>query len=207
MKTKFLLKITPTIVLLITIVVLASCDRQRVYNFIDDETKAYCYFENGASYIYKDSITGDVDSVKISNDWYSPKTTRDGKEELSSDVTNWEGSSIGKYYIEYEAGDIIMTKFSAGDLFFISPLYHSLDINVDYLGAGGVLKEIYPSFQVGSNTYSEVKKFKSNTYVLAENMYTYSYWARHVGLIKHEIYDSTNNLVSNINLVKYEISN
>jgi len=206
MKIKYLLKITPTIVLLITIVVLASCDRQRVYIFIDDETKAYCYFENGRSYIYKDSITGDIDSIKISSDWYDPKTTRDGKEELSSDVTNWEGSPIGKYYIEYE-GDIIFTRFSAGDLFFIPPYYHSLGVNVDYHGAGGVLKEIYPSFQVGSNTYYAVKKFKSYTYVYPDNMYTYSYWARHVGLIKHEIYDSTNNLVSNINLVKYEISN
>lgn len=206
MKTKYFLKITPTIVLLITIVVLASCDTQRIKIFIDDETKAYCYFENGASYIYKDSITGDIDSIKISSDWISPKATRHGTEELSSEVTSWNGSPIGKCVIEYE-GDIIMTSLSVGDLFFIQPLYHSLGINVDCPSAGGVLTEIYPTFQIRSNNYYEVKKFKSNTYVYADNMYTYSYWARHVGLIKHEIYDSTNNLVFNINLIEYEINN
>lgn len=200
MKRKYFFKINSIIVLLISIVVLTSCDTQRIKIFIDDDTKAYCYFENGASYIYKDSITGDIDSIKISSDWHSPKTTRHGTEELLSDVTCWNGNPIGKCVIEYE-GDIIITKLSVDNLFFIQPLYHSLGINVDCPNAGGVLTKIYPTFQIRDNTYYEVKKFKSNTYVNADNMYTYSYWARHVGLIKHEIYDSTNDIVFNINIL------
>ena len=66
MKRKYFFKINSIIVLLISIVVLTSCDTQRIKIFIDDDTKAYCYFENGASYIYKDSITGDIEIGRAS---------------------------------------------------------------------------------------------------------------------------------------------
>jgi maltodextrin utilization protein YvdJ len=47
-----------------------SCDSWPLKDFIDEETKSYCYFENGISYTYKDSVSETLEDITINDDWY-----------------------------------------------------------------------------------------------------------------------------------------
>jgi hypothetical protein len=77
-----------------------------------------------------------------------------------------------------------------------------------YIGVIGDLYEIYSYYQIENIDFYDVKKFKF-TYTDDDfnSGYAFSYWAKNVGLIKYELYNENDSILSNINLIEYEINN
>lgn len=190
------------------LILLTSCDDPEIEHYIDEETKSYCYFENGASYIYQDSISGTIDSIKISSNWQRPIYAEDECEAYETDITDWNGQIIGKYLIEIS----MLSDFpSSANLSFSNSIiitqtiYNSRDMGIEENPGSsiGELCNIYSYYQIENNDFYDVKKFIS----YFNSGYTYSYWAKNIGLVKYEKYDENDSLLSNINLIEYEIYN
>lgn len=215
MKTKLqVLTILTSSVLLNLFLILPSCGDPEIEYYIDEETKSYCYFENGASYIYKDSVTGIIDSIKLTSDWYRPFYVEDICEAYATDITNWNGEVIGECKIEVvnlsDFPSCACFNFSNSNIIKHS-IYNSCNMEVgenQYIGVIGDLYETYSSFPIENIEYYDVKKFKF-TYTDDEfnSGYAFSYWAKSVGLIRYEAYDINDSLLKNINLIEYEINN
>jgi hypothetical protein len=210
MKTKSFSTIALFILLTINmlLILLTSCDDPEIEHYIDEETKSYCYFENGAYYIYQDSISGTIDSIKISSNWQRPIYAEDECEAYETDITDWNGQIIGKYLIEIS----MLSDFpSSANLSFSNSIiitqtiYNSRDMGIEENPGSsiGVLCDIYSHYQIENNDFYDIKKFKTQS---NSNCY-YSYWAKNVGLIRYEAYDLNDSLFKTINLVEYEINN
>jgi hypothetical protein len=195
------------IIIVSSIMILISCDSQKIKYYIDEETLSYCYFENGISYIFMDSITEIRDTLVISSNWYIPEKTRQGTEYREAEITSKNGQSkgsLGISAITKESGDGALADFYIEESqlnFKYSILYHSFDtsVEVEHL----TLIDSYSYYQNGNYNYYDVKKFKRSTSNVSE--YTYAYWAKNVGLIRLENY-LNDTVINNINLVSYEIS-
>lgn len=209
MKTKLqVLTILTSSVLLNLFLILPSCGDPEIVYYIDKETKSYCYFENGASYIYKDSVTGKIDSLKTSKNWHFSRSLHYATQEIKTAFLDWNDDDTGDISNNWNArkkGDIFIATTIEG----VSYAHYSInsDIYATYcsvtesaLGIEQIV--IIPDLQIGNNIYYNVKKF----YAISNNSeYYYFYWAKNVGLIRYEAYDINDSLLKNINLVEYEI--
>ena len=200
-----------TILFLLSIITF-SCDSYKLKHFVDEETKSYCYFENGINYVYLDSITEVIDTLYLNEKWdiTTKGTPKIGGQIISSssvteiDVENsfmriacettdpFDSSAESYSWAEFKGDN---WDFSA---FYLSnnndiPMYY-YDINLEIL-------ETFTTYQLEDNTFYDVKKVKSENTTLSE--YSYSYWAKNVGLIKYERYEE-DSLVNNITLISYE---
>ena len=188
--------------------VLPSCGDPEIEYFIDEETKSYCYFENGASYIYKDSISGTIDSIKISSNWHRPNYANDYYEAYITDITDWNELVIGTATVEVtmfpDFPSFGYINFS-NTIIITRSVFNSRDIGIEENPGSsiGVLCDIYSHYQIGNNDFYDIKKFKIQS---NSNCY-YSYWAKNVGLIRYEAYDLNDSLFKTINLIEYEINN
>ncbi|MDD4110701.1 MAG: hypothetical protein PHS54_04025 [Clostridia bacterium] len=188
--------------------VLPSCGDPEIEYFIDEETKSYCYFENGASYIYKDSISGTIDSIKISSNWHRPNYANDYYETYITDITDWNELVIGTATVEVtmfpDFPSFGYINFS-NTIIITRAVFNSRDIGIEENSGSsiGVLCDIYSHYQIENNDFYDIKKFKTQS---NSNCY-YSYWAKNVGLIRYEAYDLNDSLFKTINLIEYEINN
>lgn len=205
-------------ILLSTSIMFFSCDSQKVKYFVDEETKAYCYFENGMSYMFKDSVTGEINKLTIDANWVNPKQTRFGEQEISTDVY-WDDEIAAGYrlyarQIGYDQDPTLsFVKFSpnnnSGYVWLSAVVYNSDTAN---LMNEGHLTETLTSLQVENNTYYDVKKFELEDWYYRDSTISFSdsicgigtsYWARNVGLVRFEFYNDSITIVKN--LISYEI--
>jgi len=178
MKTKNY-SITLLLILLLNLyVILPSCGDPKIDYYVDEETKSYCYFENGASYIYKDSVTENIDSLKISKNWYFSRSHHYATEEITTAFLDWNDDDTGDVSNNWNArkkGEIFIRATIEG----ISYAHYSIypDTYATYCtetesGLGIEQISIIPDLQIGNNIYHDVKKF----YTISNNSEYYYFY-------------------------------
>ena len=199
-------------ILFIISIITFSCDTFKLKHFVDEETKSYCYFENGIKWVFFDSVTGVVDTLNLDENWnVSTKgsPTQPGQVIHSMSATgidiDVDNSVIRIECVPLDPHDSSAESYSwaefKGNDWDFSAFYISnnnvitnsmVDINFELL-------ETFSTYQLEENIYYDVKKIK-----FGNSNYSYAYWAKNVGLIKFERYIE-DSIVNNIHLKSYEI--
>lgn len=204
-------------ILLIISTITFSCDSFKLEHFVDDETKSYCYFENGIQYVYFDSVSGIVDTVYLNEKW---DISTKGEPSHPGQIIS--SSSVG---IDEETASMWISCEPIGDPFsepiesYSWAIFLARNWNVaayyssQYSGCGTdstFFQELIPEYQLGDIVYQDVKKFyREITHRDSLGYFKecfYFYWAKDVGLIKLLQYSRNDSIQTNINLIGYEIS-
>ena len=205
------IKLIPTlgIILLLSGCLNIACDFKLYPEiYIDQESKDYCLYAEGSYWIYQDSASHTIDSNVIEY----PVT-------YTFSRSNWNGCKCETFYfgISSFADDTTIyfaLRLTTGDadhellkpclLLLAGEIkYHNGEIGETFpnINSDFVLYTKNNNFQINGKTYADVKIFKcSYPNMKIEKIF---YWAKHIGLIREEIYkDST---VSVRNLIKYKV--
>ena len=180
---------------------------------IDQESKDYCLFGQGSYWIYRDSATLTIDSIVINRSVDYVHCSAGGGdnnmhcETYETVISLYSQDSIYDFPIElttrYADPELLkpclLEKGRRGDIFYQNGeigevLYGSLSYAKNM-----ILLEKKNNYSINGVTYSNVKIFEWN-YFEERKVY---YWAKHVGLIRMEIYEKDNVIVKN--LVKYNV--
>lgn len=204
------------IILFIISTITFSCDSFKLEHFVDDETKSYCYFENGIQYVYFDSVSGIVDSIYLNDKW---DISDMGEPKHPGQIIS--SSSLG--VVDEETAYMWISCEPIGDP-FNEPIesyswavfsaenwngqayYSSQNSGCGYDST--LLQETILEYQLGEIVYQDVKKFyreitnRDSLGFFKE--YFYSYWAKDVGLIKFVYYTKNDSILTNFNLISYE---
>ena len=175
---------------------------------IDQETKDYCLFEQGSCWIYQDSTSVTIDSVVIDkpisysfsrSDWNGAKC-----EQYSSNISYASHDSSTSIHVILTTGFADSESQKPGVLildFVDNPIYHNGEVGETVpLYQDIILLERTTNYSINNVNYSNVKIFERNYY---EKKKIY-YWAKHVGLIREEIYEN-DTLISVRNLIRYNV--
>ena len=165
---------------------------------IDQESKDYCLFKEGSYWIFQDSATHKIDSVVI-NQEISYEFSQDGeykRESYSTRVTSYSQDNISSWKVRLVSrfencafiSDLFATMYHNGGEFEKIPNYHDV-----------ILVNKKDHYSITGITYSNVKIFEQNT-IERINIF---FWAKHIGLIRTEIYKDDNIIVKN--LIRYNV--
>jgi hypothetical protein len=167
---------------------------------IDQETKDYCLFAEGSYWIYQDSATLKMDSVVIGGPPIRGSYENGGYdcEEYGLLVLSYSPDSTLRFAPRLTTGRtapyVLLIDYPWGEAY-----YHNgaLGKKLEYL----VLSENRSNYVVNGITYSNIKIFEFK--YSFESPKKINYWAKHVGIIRQEIY--TTDSVTVRNLIKYNV--
>jgi len=177
---------------------------------IDQETKDYCLFGQGSYWIYQDSITFKIDSIFINdpiihtlveNGGYDTWIWEDYYTRISlystDTVYNFSNQLSSKYADEKSLTPCILWSLNGAQ-------YHN----------GAIGKDVYQliyrnkknNYLINKTTFNDVKTFMHYYYASKPkaNQKEIYYWAKHIGLIREEIYVN-DSIVSVRNLIRYNV--
>jgi len=180
--------------------------------YLDQESKDYCLYAKGSYWIYQDSVSHSLDSITINNVDYEFRSRGEGGhkyENFDFEISTCDFDTTLFFHM------ILTTAYADYDLELLKPYilrmapfgpiyYHNLEIGEIFHSEFKddlVLYAKKNNYQINGKTYADVKIFKcSYPNMKIEKIF---YWAKHIGLIREEIYkDST---VSVRNLIKYKV--
>ena len=201
MKTKF-----PLFILMISILFLASdCDRvkDRPTYYLDQEIKDYTLFPIGSYWIYKDSLTNNIDTVSIISQ--TIEIYSGGEEPIKWEVfsqnrySSYNNDTVfgfGESYALYSEG--FCTYGERGWCRFFSQK------EIGYMLQNYLLYEnYYDSLFINNKWYKEIKVFKFSFNSPDTSIIERYYYGKNIGLIKKENADSSENWL----LTSYHINN
>ena len=197
-------------IILLASILLTACFKPKRYEcLIDQEAKDYCLFEEGSYWIYQDSATLAIDSVVIDKPIKYDLIEQPGKEGNTTWV--WEEYSIyvsscsqsGKLFSRVNL--TISTRYASKHLKLCMlmkapgeyPYYHNGDIGEYFRSL--LLSEKRDNYTLNGITHFDVKTFENDCFKEKKIIY----WAKHVGLIRTEIYEKDSVIVKN--LIKYNV--
>ena len=176
---------------------------------IDQETKDYCLFGEGSYWIYQDSATFAVDSIVVDkpikyNLYESGEHNKRVWEKYSTQISLYTIDSLCGFYVELsnigaDEHSLIPCMFFT----FRAEMYHNGKIGD---GSPTKFKEKKDYLIINGVTYNDIKIFEHHYpfYSQNANKKEIYYWAKHVGLIREEIYEY-DSLISVRNLIKYNV--
>ena len=197
-------------IILILGVLLTACPKTELKEIkIDQESKDYCLFAEGSYWIYQDSATLEIDSVIINYpiDYMFTRSSENGYkcEQYRLGISSCSHDSIASF-------DARLTTYHA-DHHLLKPclltgdrgtIYHNGEIREIVPGKANVrstiLLEKKSNYLINEIKYSNIKIFR---YEYLEEKRNY-YWAKHVGLIRAEIYKNES-LISVRSLIRYNV--
>jgi len=195
------------IILLLSGCLNIACDWSYKEIHIDQESKDYCLYAKGSYWIYQDSASHAIDSNVIE---YPVSYTFSRSRENGCKCETFNFGILSFVDDTTLLHDFMLTTSSA-DPELLKPClleaeetkYHNGEIGETFPDIKGdfVLYAKNNNYQINGKTYTNVKIFKySGPDKDVEKTF---YWAKHIGLIREEIYkDST---VSIRNLIKYKV--
>ena len=164
---------------------------------IDKETKDYCLFGEESYWLYQDSATLKIDSVVIDN----PISHKFLLEEAESCDYSTEIFAIKGSFFSYDSTFFFHVRLLPSSTAVLSDdgfitYYHNGQIGE---GFGTKLKEKRNNYLINGIVFNNIKIFE---YYHLGHKEIY-YWAKHVGLIRMEIYENDTVIVRN--LIKYNV--
>lgn len=172
MKTKIILAITVATTSLI------SCNKEPKPDILlSDETKNYLMQPVGSWWIYEDSVTGILDTVRLTD----------------QGIEVWEDSNIYYEYLRNTFHSSIRGQFANITvpedrviLFYRPDIYiQGIEIGQEISSSNSYIA-FYPSFEINGNIYYNVKYYGR---LINPSSYSKWYWAENIGLIKVERLD------------------
>jgi len=169
------------------------------YEYVDQETKDYCLFEQGSYWIYQNSAILTIDSVVI-DEPISYRITYASNHSESDSYSTGISLYSQKGTFKYRAGLSPYNRDISTLSINHSMMYHSGKILVSYryLKDYVLLLEKKDNYLINGVSYSDVKIFKN----YEDNKVCY--WAKHVGLICLEVYKN-DSVVYARNLIRYNV--
>ncbi len=179
-----------------------ACEMSEGEIKIDQESKDYCLFAPGSYWIYQDSATLKEDSVAINSISYmftrSVESGYDCEQYRFGVYSNVPFLDVRLTTGDADGSLLKPCILSTGTL---GVKYHNGEVGECFNYPDLVLLERKNSCILNETTYIDVKIFKDpNTYTETEKII---YWAKHIGLIREEIY--TNDSITVKNLIKYNV--
>jgi len=209
MKKKSIKLIYKTCILLVLCGCLSACWKVSEIK-IDKESKDYCLFGQGSHWIYQDSATLIIDSIVINKSVYY-KFEQEGGGDGGPMCETY--STLISSYLKNNTRDfpVYLTTAGIGSLDEACCLTTDFEVGkvMYYNGQLGssmqrrnriILLEEKSSYSLSKITFNDVKVFESEDL----NKREIYYWAKHIGLIRKEIYE-TDSLISVRNLIKYDV--
>ena len=205
---KFICKIA--IGIFLAMLTFSGCDswRAKVVQ-IDQESKDYCLFGEGSYWVYQDSVTNNTDSVLLLQSLL----------ECKEEGGEWGHNFIIEYYYANYCHYLSDTSISVSYRLDPSRVYFFLVIvfssEVQNIEKNTILipyerfTDYYlSSYNIGENIFNNVKIFIEKNIIIGGYLSNYSiksYWAKHIGLIRYEIYNSDNEILNTYNLIRYNV--
>ena len=201
-------------VLLLGILLNACWKPKYEYEYISQEAKDYCMFEEGSYWIYQDSVTSNVDSVILT------KTLLEYQEKA------WEMNFHtitecynGDYYhylsdtsiflsdrIDPWGGGFLAISFNLG----VQDLEKNMILGVSAIDRYAQTSYL-PSYSIEENNFDNVKivwqkyPIRHPGAYYTSDYHIRSYWVKNIGLIRYEIYNPNNEILNTYNLIKYNV--
>ena len=175
-------------------------------------------FKEGSYWIYKDSITNNVDSVILTQSLIEYIEEHEGEwvatirkmELYKGECSHYlsDTTIFRSYRIEPEVVNCFpIIVFNSG----IQDLEKNIGLCVSAIDRHARISYL-PSYSIEENNFNDVKIVwqKHPIRVQPEDYYTTdfyirSYWAKNIGLIRYELYNSNEEILNTYNLVKYNV--
>ena len=201
--TKFIYKICA--ILILCALVNACWKPTYWYEYIEE--KEYCVFKEGSYWIYQDSITNNMDSVALMQSLLEIREIN-GELKFREVIEFYTGEychylSDTSIFLPYElqggtSGGLFVIAFNSG----IKDAEKNMILSVPFDPGGNFLF----SYNIGENTFYDVRIFTKKNAIRDFPDYSIKgYWAKNIGLIRYEIYNSDNKILNAYNLIKYNI--
>ena len=182
------------IIFILIFCIASDCKKQpedKPIYYLDQEIKDYTMFPVGSYCVYEDSLSNNIDTLKIINQ--ETKII-----DMSYESSKWQDFEL--HYTSSYFNDTIAGGGSAGSLESQGSCFYGEEGWVrffsqkepGYLWSNSLLyKSYYDSLNIRNKWYDSVKVFKlSYSYSDAPHYIIYHYYAKDIGLIKKEIPDS-----------------
>jgi len=190
-------------IMLLLALLLNACFKNKEIK-IDQESKAYCLFDQGSYWIYQDSATLAVDSIVMNKDiGYSniPKNTFVPETYYTLVVSYSQDTIFNSHFrltTDYaDFGTKVATALEKNDCEFCYHSGETADFYYPNTRNKLTLLTKKNNYSVNGIKYDEIKIFEYN---IKAEIY---YWAKHIGLIRVERYGEKDNLISVKNLIRY----
>jgi hypothetical protein len=197
-------------------ILLNACWKPKYDNeYISQEAKDYCMFEEGSYWIYQDSVTSNLDSVILTKTLleYQEKEWEMNYHTITecykSDYYHYlSDTSIILYngiYATSPAG-ISIIAFNFG----IQDLEKNMILGISAIDSHTQTSYL-PSYSIEENNFDNVRivwqkyPIRHPGAYYTTDYYIRSYWVKNIGLIRYEIYNPNNEILNTYNLIKYNV--
>ena len=182
--------------------------RSYTYCNIKQETKDYFLFKEGSYWIYQDSLTNIIDSVILQKSISKFKEVQTGWEYgghsdmietykniychyiddtvfyLFFQISDYDRSIHYPEYLDFENSFPVIV-FNSNKQYKIFNIF------------AGIFQDFTLEYSIGKNIFNDVR--------VGGDTIKY-YWAKNIGLIRYEIYDSDTTISNAYNLIRYNVS-
>jgi len=197
-------------ILLLLCGLLCACDIPIGEIRIDQESKDYCLFAEGSYWIFQDSATYAIDSVVIDKpvyyDFSRSSVNAYNCESYSTRISSYSQDNIASRQVVLTTGEANsdLEKTCVLEVTTFGTMYHNGEIfEIVSNNHCVILVEKKANYSINGTTYFQVKIFEDNCRGEEKRIF---YWAKHVGLIRTEIYNMYNNdTVIVKNLIRYNV--
>jgi len=190
---------------------LTSCPVQPIYDYwtIDQETKDYCVFKEGGYWIYQDSVMNGIDSVVLIeslHEYVDEPGVIWGRRNMVETYKNkychyFEDTSIIlKYNLHVHFG---RGGYNIENEFPIIAFNSDILYRILYIFFEGNIQYSIIEYWIEENIFYDVRVFEYYP-TIARKLHK-TYWAKNIGLIRYEIYNSENEIINTYNLIRYKV--
>lgn len=174
-------------IIVFTVLIMISCEEEKVLYPLDQEIKDYTYFPIGTFWIYMDSLLNEKDTLRVIGGEMGTyeSTEKDFEYEYFSQFiystrkkANMLYMGTAEYYLDYQT--CVLNQYGNGPKFFsMKPRGYNYN-NLIY-------EKNLDSLDVGQRCYNNIKVFKYIKTYTDTSDYERYYYVKKIGLIRKDI--------------------